>query len=712
MNDITYDPLSKNAENFSSTSAMLDPALFKLMAEAAPVIMLLLDSEGFIQYVNPYFEQLTDYRLDEVAGKEWFTHFLPARDQDRIRVLFRSAADDVPTRGHVNPIVTRSGEEREIEWNDQILRDAQGNITSVLAIGIDVTARIRAEAAVRNSETRLNEAQHIAYIGSWDLDLLTGELICTDEIFHLFEIEKGKFGANYEAFLNAVHPDDRNAVTQAYTDSLTNLAPYRITHRLLMRDGRVKWVEEHGVTDFNAEGKPLRTQGTVQDITERRQAEAEILATKDQLEATLDAIPDLLFEIGLDGHYYDYHSPHTDLLTVPPEVLIGKKIPDVLPPDAAAVCMSGLQEAHKQGRSQGKQFVLELPQGKRWFELSIARKHTNTDQDARFIVLSRDITERKHTEETLRQTQRLLDSIVDNIPVMVFLKRAEDLRFELFNRAGETLLGYPRSELLGKNDYDFFPKQQADFFTDEDRKALASEAATEIPQEAIKTASGETRYLHTWKIALRNEANKPTHLLGISIDITERMITDEKIRNLAFYDPLTKLPNRRLLNDRLSHAIAASQRSGRYGAVMFVDLDHFKQLNDRHGHDAGDLLLVEVARRITHCMREVDTVARFGGDEFVVVLSELDKDDKISVDQAHIVADKTRTALAEPYMLSLIKDGEPPLTLEHRCTSSIGLALFLNHELNPREIIKQADSAMYRAKQSGGNLIQFHEMQS
>ncbi len=710
MDSISNDQLSPNTKPPGVGALPLDPALFKVMTEAAPVIILLLDTQGFILYANPFFEQLTGCQLDEITGKEWFTTFLPARDQDRIRVLFQAARRDVPTRGHVYPIVIRNGEEREIEWNDQTIRDAQGNITSVLAIGMDITARVRAEAAVRSSEARLNEAQHIAHMGSWNLNRLTDELLWSDKIFQLFEIDKIQFGATYEAFLDAIHPDDRDFVNKAYTDSLMNRTPYAISHRLLMSDGRIKWVEERGTTDFDVEGKPLRSVGTVQEITERKQAEMEIVTAKNQLEATLNAIPDLLFEVGLDGHYYDYHSPRTELLAASPEVFIGKKISDILPPDVAAVCMSALREAHEKGQSHGKQYELRLPHGGRWFELSIARKPAPPEQEPRFITLSRDVTERKQAEMALRQTQRILDSIVENIPVMVFVKRAEDLRFELFNRAGEKLLGYPRSDLLGKNDYDFFPKEQADFFTGEDRKTLALGTVQEIPQEPIKTASGEIRYLHTWKITLCDEAGKPTHLLGLSIDITERMTTEEQIRNLAFHDPLTRLPNRRLLHDRLGHAMAASHRSSRYGALLFLDLDDFKPLNDTYGHDVGDVLLVEVARRIAQCVREVDTVARFGGDEFVVVLSELDTDKASSVSQARIVAEKTRVTLTEPYMLQLHKNGEPDIDFKYRCTSSIGVALFLNHESSPQEIIKRADMAMYQAKEGGGNLTHFYDL--
>jgi diguanylate cyclase (GGDEF)-like protein len=177
---------------------------------------------------------------------------------------------------------------------------------------------------------------------------------------------------------------------------------------------------------------------------------------------------------------------------------------------------------------------------------------------------------------------------------------------------------------------------------------------------------------------------------------------------LAFYDGLTHPPNRRLLNDRLSQTLLASKRSAFYGALMFMDLDNFKSLNDQHGHSAGDLLLVEVARRLKCCVREIDTVARFGGDEFVVVLGELNADPKESARQAAEVAEKIRASLAAPYRLVLDEGSLAGCVVEHRCSASIGVVLFLNHEASQSDLLKWADSAMYRAKDAGRDVIRFH----
>ncbi len=182
-----------------------------------------------------------------------------------------------------------------------------------------------------------------------------------------------------------------------------------------------------------------------------------------------------------------------------------------------------------------------------------------------------------------------------------------------------------------------------------------------------------------------------------------------QLHELAFYDTLTSLPNRRLLNDRLAQALAACSRGGYYGALLFIDLDNFKPLNDKFGHAAGDLLLVEAARRISGCLREEDTVARFGGDEFVVMLAHLAADHDQSLSIAQGVAEKIRMALAEAYFLHYQPHGQERVLIEHHCTSSIGAVLFIDHGRGQEDILQRADAAMYQAKNEGRNRICFFD---
>jgi diguanylate cyclase (GGDEF)-like protein len=202
--------------------------------------------------------------------------------------------------------------------------------------------------------------------------------------------------------------------------------------------------------------------------------------------------------------------------------------------------------------------------------------------------------------------------------------------------------------------------------------------------------------------AVYDDQHRVTHYVAVSSDITQRKQSEHEIHQLAFYDPLTKLPNRRLLLDRLHQAMAVSMRSGRHGALLFLDMDHFKAVNDTQGHATGDLLLIEVARRLQSCVREGDSVARLGGDEFVVVLEELSHQMDEAATQTELVAEKIRSELGQPYMLG---------DYECHTTPSIGISLFRGHSDSMEDLLMHADVAMYQAKTAGRNVIRFFDPQ-
>ena len=309
--------------------------------------------------------------------------------------------------------------------------------------------------------------------------------------------------------------------------------------------------------------------------------------------------------------------------------------------------------------------------------------------------------------ENLRQSQLELEKsrdryidFYDFAPVGYLTLDAHGAISEI-NLTGAALLGVERNTLLSQRlstyvaaEYDErWGKHFINMLTHDEKQVC----------ELALQRRGGPRFFAQLDCLRLNKADEPPLLRIVLTDISERIKNEEKIRQLAFYDALTQLPNRRLLNDRMDQAMAASKRSGHYAALMFLDLDNFKPLNDSHGHGMGDLLLMEVARRITRCLREMDTVARFGGDEFVVLLSELDADKAESIAEAGIVAEKIRRALAEVYHLSLWHEAD----VTHHCTSSIGVVLFSDHEASTDDILKRADRAMYRAKTGGGNRIYF-----
>lgn len=337
-------------------------------------------------------------------------------------------------------------------------------------------------------------------------------------------------------------------------------------------------------------------------------------------------------------------------------------------------------------------------------ELSNIFNNMVTEIQQQNLTLEQKIIDRT---QALQENENKLNLILDNVDAYIYLKDINS-NFLYVNQSIRNLFGKSLDSFIGKNDYDIFDPETAKKLLDNDALVFQT-GEKNVAEELITDSSGHiTKILLAIKIPLKREDGTIYALCGISTDITARKQAEEEIRALAFYDTLTNLPNRRLLSDRLSQAQNLSRRSGFYGAVLFLDLDNFKPLNDIYGHSIGDLLLIQAAQRIKSSVRESDTVARFGGDEFIVLLSELSKEKNDSIAQTKIIAEKILHSLSHPYFLKIQSDTIEEKIVEHHCTASIGCTLFHNHDITQDEILNQADKAMYTAKESGRNRVHFY----
>jgi diguanylate cyclase (GGDEF)-like protein/PAS domain S-box-containing protein len=310
-------------------------------------------------------------------------------------------------------------------------------------------------------------------------------------------------------------------------------------------------------------------------------------------------------------------------------------------------------------------------------------------------------------DQSLRESEERFSVFMETLPAAAFIKDEHGAMLYA-NRYMTEIIG--SADWRGKSARDFFPPEVADRIMVDDQRLLA--AGYRVNEEEVPGADGRLRLYQVHKFSIPRSGQAPL-LGGIALDITEHKAAVDKIEHLAFYDALTDLPNRRLLLDRLKQAIAASSRNRRHGALMLLDMDDFKTLNDTHGHDVGDRFLVEVARRLQASVRETDTVARHGGDEFVVILEQL-TDGMLAVTQAEHVALKIRAAINEPYLLDIHTGGDTTSTHSYHCTSSIGITLFGETPVSVEELMKRADTAMYQSKAAGRNTLRFFnpEMQA
>ncbi|MDD2832645.1 MAG: diguanylate cyclase, partial [Methylotenera sp.] len=304
-----------------------------------------------------------------------------------------------------------------------------------------------------------------------------------------------------------------------------------------------------------------------------------------------------------------------------------------------------------------------------------------------------DISERKQSEAELKVAATAFEA---QESMMVMDAGRIILRV---NKAFTEITGYAADEVIGKSGSLFRSGREDENYYQQMWSAIDQQGFWQ--GEVWNRRKNGTIYPGKISIsAVKNQQGDITHYVSTLTDITKTKAAEQEIRNLAFFDSLTGLPNRRLLLDRLSQALTFSARSGREGALLFIDLDHFKTLNDTMGHAVGDMLLQQIAARLSASVREGDTVARLGGDEFVVMLEDLSEHAVEAAAQTEAIGEKILQALAQPYQLE---------AHEHHSTASIGATLFNDHEADIDELLKQADIAMYQAKKAGRNTLRFFD---
>ena len=468
--------------------------------------------------------------------------------------------------------------------------------------------------------------------------------------------------------------------------------------RIVPRKGAAVWAKLTATVAAGEADDEMRI--VLSDISVGKQAARALQQSEVQLDCILEATSDGILAIGEDGKVIRFNKRFEELWQIPPAVLDGGNdaallkyvVGQLAQPEEFLATVQALYASDAERIDN-----IRFKDG-RVFERFTAPLALESSVIGR-IWSFRDITERDRLERELTDVMQEQAAILNS--GIVGIAKLRDRKFVWTNAAFARMMGYTQEELVDH-------ATRLVYSSDEASRALAEAAYPVMQQGEIYRAEVEYRC----KDGSALWAHVAGSLLEVGsldsiwsfIDITQRKQMEDQIRQMAFFDVLTALPNRRLLLDRLGQAVQIAQRSSCYGALMFLDLDNFKPLNDAHGHAAGDLLLIEVARRLNQCVRGMDTVARIGGDEFVVLLGGLPSEQTDSADQAVKLAEKIRAALAEPYSLSVHNSADP---IEHSCSASIGVVLFGKDHQSLDGLLKWADVAMYRSKEDGRNRVTF-----
>jgi len=596
----------------------------------------------------------------------------------------------------------------------------------------DISDRKRIEETLKRSERQLAETERLTRLGSWRWDILSNQVTWSDELYRILSLKPQSGEISFETHLSHIHPEDREQVRAAIDQALAKGASFSCHHRIVRPDGTSRLLHLTGAVVTDAQNRPINIVGTAQDITERKSDEEALKESHRLFQAVIEGIPDTVYVKDLQGRYVLINSAGACRFGKSIEEIVGKTDEDLLLPRTAAP-LTDLQMPPA-GEIQTFEEIEHRDGVMRTYLSTKILQRNPQGEITGLIGISRDITEQKQSEESLRfhvrQQTALAElgqhaligldfyALLDKAAVLVGRAlEAEYVKILELLPEGKTLLlragigwkeGLIRNATVAANsesqgghtlltnapviveDLRAEGRFTPSFLLHE--HGIVSGISVVIPgtRRTFGTLSVHTARRRLFTQAEVRFLQMVANTLATAI---ERRRAEETIQHQAHYDALTGLPNRSLLEDHLFLAIAQADRHNGMIALMFLDLDHFKEINDTLGHLIGDQLLKAVSNRLAACVRDGDTFARIGGDEFTVLLPEIDAIEKVTR-----VAERILEALVPSFRIA----GQ-----DLQVSASIGIALYPQAGRDAETLLRNADAALYRAKEQGKNTFCF-----
>jgi diguanylate cyclase (GGDEF)-like protein/PAS domain S-box-containing protein len=593
--------------------------------------------------------------------------------------------------------------------------DANGEVTGYIGTITDITDRIEAEKALQASETQLKAAQRIAQIGSWEVDLITHDLIWSDETYRIFEVDSEQCEATHQVFLSTIHPEDRVQVDQAYAVSIRDQIPYEVTYRLLMTDGRIKHVHVLGQTFYDEAKMPTRSVGTIRDVTLRVRMEAELYQYQHHLEDLVavrtaeleesearfrmmaDTAPVLIWISGTDKRCSYFNQVWLDFTGRTLAQELGNGWTEGVHPDDYDYCLNTYMTAFEARQPFQMDYRLRRFDGTYRWIVDIGRpRFLPNGEFLGYIGSCIDITDRRHMEQALFREKELAQVTLHSIADAVITTDASG-RVEYFNPVAEQLTGWAVTAAQGKLLPEVFQiiheltRQPAENPVE---RSLREGCVTGLANHTVLISRDGTEYsIEDSAAPIRDREGRMIGAVMVFHDVTQSRELQQQLSWQASHDALTNLPNRRQFEQELTTLL--DNRHRQHHVLCYLDLDQFKVVNDACGHIAGDELLRQVSRLVKGHIRASDTLARLGGDEFGVLLRQC------SLSHATTLAEKIRVAVQDFRFIWQDK--------RFSIGVSIGLTVVDEEVRTLADILGAADAACYAAKNRGRNRIHIYQ---
>ena len=682
-----FDPVTDSSESEKR---------FETLYNLSPNVVLLTRLEdGLICEANRHFESLLGWPIKDILGRTSVEIGLWAVPAQRQQVLDMVKGEPKPITLEVQLHASNGRVHDGTLCAQKIVLD---NCAYLLSTFLDNTEHKRAELALKESQERLDLALDSAQLGTWDWHIPTGMLYGSARAAQLHGLAPEPFHESFDAFFEGVPGEDRDHMRQAYRSLREGPAGnYQITYRIQLENGTSRFLESRARLYRDVNGDPLRMAGTLLDITDQVEREQRLTSSEEKFASLFQASPDPVCVTHFEtGQFIEINPSFTQTFGWKADEIIGLNVTDI---SFWADPLKRQQRNQQIIRDKGLDNLEVLLKNKESELLTciISSRLIVVDEQPCIVTTLRDITQQQRAEAALKASEEKFAKAFHSSPDAITITERDSGRYLEVNDGFCRLTGYTCEEVIGRTAYEVGiwaePTQRSLIISD-----LQEQGRVHHREMLARNKNGDmlTVDVSVEPITL----NETPCLLMTARDVSQLKNAQAQIQHLAYHDPLTDLPNRALLMDRLSQQIALLKRHNLRGALLFLDLDHFKHINDSLGHPVGDSVLKVITARLEASVRAEDTVARLGGDEFVVLITGLEGTRAEVTQQVRGLADTLRELLAEPMFL----DGQ-----RLQVTPSIGVALIPDHGSTPADLLKRADIALYRAKDSGRNTTQlFH----